>query len=230
MRALDIMTSSVVTASPEMTTQAAAKLLADKHISGAPVVDAAGHVVGIVSEGDLLRRAEIGTGTARRSWWLELLAGTRELAAAYVKEHGHVVGDVMNDRVISIEPDMPLKEIADILERNRIKRVPVLDDGKLVGIVSRANLIRALACVAPAGDSLSTRDDTSIRDAIVREMSGMRWALSKKDVIVIDGVAHLWGVIESEEEKRAIRITAESVPGVKEVVSHLTYPTIIPAM
>ncbi|MGN6806160.1 MAG: CBS domain-containing protein [Trinickia sp.] len=230
MRALDIMTSSVVTASPEMTTQAAAKLLADKHISGAPVVDAAGHVVGIVSEGDLLRRAEIGTGTARRSWWLELLAGTRELAAAYVKEHGHVVGDVMNDRVISIEPDMPLKEIADILERNRIKRVPVLDDGKLVGIVSRANLIRALACVAPAGDSLSTRDDTSIRDAIVREMSGMRWALSKKDVIVIDGVAHLWGVIESEEEKRAIRITAEAVPGVKEVVSHLTYPTIIPAM
>lgn len=230
MRALDIMTSSVVTASPEMTTQAAAKLLADKHISGAPVVDAAGHVVGIVSEGDLLRRAEIGTGTARRSWWLELLAGTRELAAAYVKEHGHVVGDVMNDRVISIGPDMPLKEIADILERNRIKRVPVLDDGKLVGIVSRANLIRALACVAPAGDSLSTRDDTSIRDAIVREMSGMRWALSKKDVIVIDGVAHLWGVIESEEEKRAIRITAEAVPGVKEVVSHLTYPTIIPAM
>lgn len=230
MRALDIMTSSVVAASPEMTTQAAAKLLAEKHISGAPVVDAAGHVVGIVSEGDLLRRAEIGTGTARRSWWLELLAGTRELAAAYVKEHGHVVGDVMNDRVISIGPDMPLREIADILERNRIKRVPVLDDGKLVGIVSRANLIRALACVAPAGDSLSTRDDTSIRDAIVREMSGMRWALSKKDVIVIDGVAHLWGVIESEEEKRAIRITAEAVPGVKEVVSHLTYPTIIPAM
>ncbi|NRO98258.1 CBS domain-containing protein [Paraburkholderia sp. NMBU_R16] len=230
MRALDIMTSPVVTASPGMTTQAAAKLLADNHISGAPVVDAAGRVVGIVSEGDLLRRAEIGTGTARRSWWLELLAGTRELAAAYVKEHGHVVGDVMNDRVISIGSDMPLKEIADVLERNRIKRVPVLDGGKLVGIVSRANLIRALASVAPADDSLSARNDTSIRDAIVREMSGTRWALSKKDVIVMDGVAHLWGVIESEEEKRAIRITAEAVPGVKEVVSHLTYPPIIPAM
>ena len=125
-----------------MTIQAAAKRLADNHISGMPVVDANGKMIGIVSAGDLLHRAELGTGVRRRPWWLDWLSSSRNLAATYVKEHGHVVRDVMNDHVISISEDMPLKEVADILERRHIKRVPVLRDGKLVGIVSIGDIVK----------------------------------------------------------------------------------------
>ncbi|MGA9915965.1 CBS domain-containing protein [Paraburkholderia sp.] len=230
MRALDIMTPSVVTATPDMTIHDAARLFVDNRISGMPVVDANGKVVGIVSQGDLLHRVETGTCHGKRAWWLELLSSSpREEAARYVKEHGHVVGDVMCDRVISIPDDMPFQQIADLMERRHLKRVPVLKDGKLVGIVSRSNLIRALASVAPAVDS-AAHDDVSLREAIVQEMHGQRWGLPKQGVLVTDGVAHLWGVIESEEEKRAIRIAAESVPGVKRVESHLVFPSVMPSL
>ncbi|CAE6752386.1 CBS domain-containing protein [Paraburkholderia aspalathi] len=230
MRALDIMTPSVVTATPDMTIHDAARLFVDNRISGMPVVDANGQVVGIVSQGDLLHRVETGTCHGKRSWWLELLSSSpRGEAARYVKEHGHVVGDVMCDRVISIPEDMPFQQIADLMERRHLKRVPVLKDGKLVGIVSRSNLIRALASVAPAVDSAS-HDDASLREAIVMEMHGQRWGLPKQGVLVTDGVAHLWGVIESEEEKRAIRIAAEGVPGVKRVESHLVFPSVMPSL
>jgi CBS domain-containing protein len=230
MRALDIMTSSVVTATPDMTIHDAAVLFVDNHISGMPVIDADGKVVGIVSQGDLLHRVENGTGHAKRPWWLDLLSSSpREQAARYVKEHGHFVGDVMCDQVISISEDMPLQEIADLMERRHLKRVPVLKDGKLVGIVSRSNLIRALASVTPPIDG-ATHDDVSLRDAIVQEMHGQRWGLPKQGVLVKDGVVHLWGVIESEEEKRAIHIAAEGVPGVKRVESHLVFPSVIPSL
>ncbi|TAM00622.1 MAG: CBS domain-containing protein [Paraburkholderia sp.] len=230
MRALDIMTPSVVTATPDMTIHDAAKLFVDNHISGMPVVDAMGQVVGIVSQGDLLHRAENGTSHAKRPWWFEfLLSSPREQAARYVKEHGHLVGDVMRDRVISIPEDMPLVQIADLMERRHLKRMPVLKNNKLVGIVSRSNLIRALASVVPTVDSAS-HDDASLRDAIVREMHGQRWGLPKQGVMVKDGVAHLWGAIESEEEKHAIRIAAEAVPGIKRVESHLEFPSMIPTL
>jgi len=230
MRALDIMTPSVVTATPDMTIHDAARLFVDNRISGMPVVDANGQVVGIVSQGDLLHRVETGTCRGKRAWWLELLLSSpREQAARYVKEHGHVVGDVMCDQVISISEDMLLQQIADLMERRHLKRVPVLKDGKLVGIVSRSNLIRALASVALAVDSAS-HDDVSLRDAIVLEMHGQPWGLPKQGVLVKDGVAHLWGVIESEEEKRAIRIAAEGVPGVKHVESHLVFPSVMPSL
>ncbi|MGF6874015.1 CBS domain-containing protein [Paraburkholderia sp. MM5477-R1] len=230
MRALDIMTPSVVTATPDMTIYDAARLFVDNHIGGMPVVDADGQVVGIISHSDLLHRVENDTCHQKRPWWLEfLLSSPREQAARYVKEHGHVVGDVMCDQVISISEDMPLDQIADLMERRHLKRAPVLKDGKLVGIVSRSNLIRALASVAPAVDSAS-HDDASLRDAIVLEMHGQGWGLPKQAVLVKDGVAHLWGVIESEEEKRAIRIAAEGVPGVKRVEYHLEIPSVIPTL
>ncbi|HEX7908830.1 MAG TPA: CBS domain-containing protein [Paraburkholderia sp.] len=230
MRALDIMTTSVITATPDMTIHEAAQLFVDNRISGMPVVDKNGQVVGIVSQGDLLHRVENGTEHGRRPWWLEFLLSTpREQAARYVKEHGHVVGDVMCDQVISIPEDMSLDSIADLMERRHLKRVPVLKDGKVVGIVSRSNLIRALASVAPPVDSIS-HDDASLRDAIVLEMHGQRWGLPKQGVLVKDGVAHLWGVIESDEERRAIRIAAEGVPGVKRVEYHLETPSVIPAL
>lgn len=230
MRALDVMTTQVITVTPEATIHTAARLLADNHISGLPVVDANDAVIGIVSEGDLLRRAEIGTGARRRAWWLELLSSTRELAQAYTKEHARAVKDVMSTRVVSVSEDTPLDEIADLLERNRIKRVPVLKDGKLVGIVSRANLIRALASAAPAQRVQGSRDDRAIRDAVLAELRGHRWSLPRQNVIVADGIVHLWGVIESDEEGRAIRVAAESVPGVKRVESHLEFPPVIPTM
>lgn len=221
MRAFDVMTSSVVTASPDMTIHDAAQLFVDNHIGGMPVVDANGQVVGIVSHRDLLHRVENGTGRSRRPWWLEALASSpRDQAARYVKEHGRLVSDVMSDQVISISEDMPLQQIAELMERRHLKRVPVLKDGKLIGIVCRANLIRALASVEPPVDG-HMHDDASLRDAIVREMHGQRWGLPKQSVLVKDGVVHLWGVIESDEEKRAIRIAAEGVPGVKRVESHL---------
>lgn len=230
MRAFDVMTSSVVTARPDMTIHDAAKLFVDNHIGGMPVVDANGQVVGIVSHRDLLHRVENGTGRSKRPWWLEILASSpRDQAARYVKEHGRLVGDVMCDRVISISEDMPLNRIADLMERRHLKRVPVLKDGKLVGIVSRSNLIRALASAAPAINS-ATHDDVSLRDAIMLEMHGKQWGLPKHGVLVKDGVVHLWGIIESEEEKRALRIAAEGVPGVKRVEYHLDIPGVIPIL
>lgn len=227
MRAIDIMTPSVIVASSDMAVQEAAKLLADNHIGGMPVVDEGSQVMGMVSEGDLLRRTEIETGDPRRAWWLELLASTRELASAYIKEHGHTVRDVMREKVVSVEESTPLADIASLLERNRIKRVPVLRDGKLVGIISRANLIRALASIQ-SDKSGSVSSDREIRDAIVRELSGHRWALPPENVIVKDGVVHLWGVIQSEEERHAICLAADGVPGVKEVKSHLDYLIVMP--
>jgi len=230
MRARDIMTESVVTATPDMTIHEVATLFVDHHIGGMPVVDATGKVVGVVSHSDLLHRIENGTGRAKRAWWLDfLLSSPREQAAKYVREHGHVVGDVMCDQVISITEDASLDKIADLMERRHLKRVPVLKDGKLVGIVSRSNLIRALASVASPADS-STHDDAGLRDAIVLQMHGQRWGLSKQGVLVKDGVAHLWGVVESEEEKRAICIAAEGVPGVKRVEHHLELPSVIPTL
>jgi len=148
MRAMDVMTTEVITVDPDVSVQAVAKLLSERGISGVPVIDAADRLVGIVSEGDLLHRVE--TGTERlpgrpRSWWLDTIALDRELARDYVKSHGRTARDVMTRDVISVIDTTDLAEIAMLLETKRIKRVPVLRDGKLVGIVSRANLMRALA-------------------------------------------------------------------------------------
>jgi CBS domain-containing protein len=256
MRALDVMTKTVLTVSPKTTVQEAARLFADNHVSGAPVVDESGHVVGMVTEGDLLRRIETGTQKRRHAWWLELLASNRVLAQEYVREHAHRIEDVMNKELISVEETTELAIIADLLERNRIKRVPVLRDGALVGIVSRSNLIRALASVstatAPANaeadrkirktviDDLnakrwklapeSAEADKKIHTAIVQELNHQRWALPAENVIVHDGIVHLWGVITSREQGHAMVVAAENVPGVKRVENHMDFPVVIPAV
>ncbi|MDQ7976817.1 CBS domain-containing protein [Paraburkholderia sp. SARCC-3016] len=230
MRAIDVMTTSVIYATPEMNIREAAGLLAEHSISAAPVVDVDGNLVGIVSEGDLLHRSEIGTGARRRSWWLQFLSSTRELAREYVKEHAQTVKDVMTTDVMTVYEDTPLGEVAELLERHRIKRVPVLKNGKVTGIVSRANLVRALASIEPAAAPLVTPDDAKLREAVLAAMAGERWGLARENVIVADGVVHLWGSITSDEESKALCIAAQSVPGVKEVVSHLAYPAPFPAM
>ncbi|HWT34926.1 MAG TPA: CBS domain-containing protein [Paraburkholderia sp.] len=231
MLAIDVMTPSVICAQPDMTVQEAAKRLVENGISGMPVVDADGALVGIVSEADLLHRVETGTET-KRSRWLELFSTTRDLASTFIKEHGCKVEDVMSTTVFSVDDGTPVAEIAELMETRRIKRVPVMRGGELVGIVTRGNLIRALASApAPAQtqDSASV-SDREIAEAIVTALSGKRWALPKENVIVKDGVAHLWGVIQSEEEEHALCIAALEVKGVKEARAHLSYPTVMPLM
>lgn len=226
MRAIDVMASGVVLARPDMSVQDAARMLVDYHISGMPVVDTGGKLVGMITEGDLLHRTEIGTEVKRRARWLDLVVSTRELAGEYVKEHSRLVSDVMSTNIVTATEDTPLAEIAELMEKHGIKRVPVLRDGKVTGLVSRADLVRALASVGPDLRGSITPDDSQIRDAILAALSGNRWELRPQNVIVSKGIVHLWGAITSDEERKAICVTARNVPGVKEVQNHLEYPSI----
>jgi len=218
MRAIDVMTSHVMTAAPQMTVQDAAKLLIDSRISGIPVVDGDRRLVGIVTEGDLLRRAETNT-ERRHSRWSEWFSPNSRLAAEYIKSHAGRLADIMTRDVVSVTELATLGEIADLMETKRIKRVPVLHDGKLVGIVSRADLLRVLA----SGGANSTDDerDGPIRSRLLADLCKQRWAnCSESDIVVSDGVVHFWGVVGSEDERRALRIAAENTPGVRGVEDH----------
>jgi CBS domain-containing protein len=220
MRAMEVMTSEVITVEQNASVQAVAKLLAERGISAVPVVDRENRVIGMVSEGDLLHRAETGT-ERRRSWWLDMMASTNKLAGDYVKSHSGKVRDVMTRDVISVTEITPVADIAVLLETNRIKRVPVVRDGKLVGIVSRANLVRALAMTISQASGTEA-DDLSIRDKLLAELKAQRWAeVSPANVTVKDGVVHLWSSYLSEQEKRALVVAAENTPGVRRVEDHM---------
>ena len=146
MRAIDVMVRDVVTVRPDTDVAEAVKLLAEHDVSALPVLDKDGNLVGVLSEADLIHRAEIGT-EKHRPWRLEAVTGASTLADEFAKSHGKKVGEAMTDGVISVAEETPLSEIAALFERKRIKRVPVVKDGRLVGIVSRSNLIQALASV-----------------------------------------------------------------------------------
>ena len=219
MQARDIMTAEVVTARLDTPIPEVARLLVEQRISGVPVVDALNRVVGIITEGDLLRRSELGTDK-RRSHWLELFVSNVQLAEEYVRAHGRTAGEVMTHDVVQVAPDTPLTKIVDILEKNRIKRVPVIDNGKLVGIISRGNLVQALGSasqqVAP-----TSPDDRHIRDQVLAEFRRHPWGLgSESNVVVTEGIVHLWGLVSTEEEQTALRVAAEEIPGVRRVEDH----------
>src|SRR5512133_3876134 len=221
MRAIDVMTSEVITVDENATVPEAAKLMAERGISAVPVVDRENRVIGIVSEGDLLHRAETGT-ERRRSWWLEMVSSTNKLAGEYIKSHSGKVKDIMTRGVLSVTEDTPVADIAVLLETNRIKRVPVLRDGKLVGIVSRANLVRALAMTVNEGADAAEPTDRAIRDRLMAELRGQKWAeVSPANVTVKDGVVHLWSSYVSEQERRALIVAAENLPGVRRVEDHM---------
>jgi CBS domain-containing protein len=221
MRAMDVMTSEVITVDENTTVQAAAKLLAEHGISAVPVVDKDNRVIGMVSEGDLLHRAETGT-ERRRSWWLEMMTSTNQMAAEYIKSHSAKVRDVMTRDVISVTEQTAVADIAVLLETHRVKRVPVLHDSKLVGIVSRANLVRALAMTINEPPSGTEADDRQIRDKLLAELKAQKWAeVSPANITVKDGVVHLWSSYLSEQEKRALVIAAENVAGVRRVEDHM---------
>ena len=221
MKASDIMGTNVVTIGASATIHDVAKLLFDKHISAVPVVSEKGELLGIVSEGDLLRRAEVGT-EKRRSWWLQALMSKDALADEFVKSHADKVTDVMTYNVITAEPDATLGEIATLLEKNGIKRVPIVKAGKVVGIVSRANIIQALASIAKRGLPEVKADDADVRERILAQFKAQPWTKPLMvNVVVNDGIVDLWGVVDSQAEKRAVRVATETIPGVRLVNDNL---------
>jgi CBS domain-containing protein len=221
MQARDVMTTNVVTVRPDTRVEEIARLLLDRRISGVPVVDADGRLVGIVTEGDLMRRPEIGT-ERHRGWWLRLFGDERERAAEYARAHGSRADEVMTRNVVTVTEETPVGEIARLLEKHRIKRVPVVRDGKPVGIVSRANLLHSLAARPAPAPPERWMDDRSIRDEVARVLSHEGWAQhGPLNVIVTNGVVELWGFVESQEERLAIRVAAENVPGVVAVRDNL---------
>lgn len=222
MLAQEIMTRSVVTVRRDSSLQDAVTAMLDYGLSGLPVVDDGGRPVGMLSEGDLLRRSELGT-ERKRPRWLAFLASPGRLAEEYSHTHGRLVADVMTDKVYSVAPDTPLQEVVQLMERHRIKRVPVLENGLLVGIISRANLLRALALAAPALPA-GNRSDEEIRQRLARELASTAWAPRYMvDHVVQNGVVHLYGTILDEREREAICVAARNTPGVKEVHDHMVW-------
>jgi CBS-domain-containing membrane protein len=213
------MTSPVVTVKPYFTVQHAAMLFMQHGISAAPVIDDDEHLIGIISEGDLLHRAEIHTERPF-SWWLAWFASDQSLAETFIKERSRKVADLMTKDVVTVSPDTALNEIALLLEKNRIKRLPVVEKGRLVGVVSRANLIQALASSPLRLNAQPS--DADLRNKILAELNNEPWSHPNLiNVTVNDGVVDLWGTADSDTERKAIRLLAEGVQGVRAVNDHL---------
>ena len=222
MKASEIMTPDVISADPDATVLQAARYMLQHHISGLPVIDKTGALVGILSEGDFLRRRE--THTDRRpSCWLEFLMGPGKLAAEYTHTHGSKVSEVMTTKMHTISEDTPLEKIVEMMERYRIKRVPVLRGKKVVGIVTRANLMHAMVSLA-RGEPKAATSDAAIRQELLSELKSEKWVLASMiNVVVRGGVVELWGMIVDDRQREALIVAAENVRGVKEVKDHLTW-------
>ena len=220
MQARDVMVSPVITVERIATVRDVAKVLLEKRISAVPVVDNVGKVVGIVTESDLMHRAEAGTERPY-SWWVHFLAGDATIAADYVKSHATKVEDVMTPDVVTATPETPLHEIAALLEEHQIRRVPIVNkDGSLVGIISRANLIQVVASARPKLEM--TLPDSTIRQKLLDELKKQSWAHTHNlGVTVTNGIVDLWGYAESSDQRKAIRVVAEAIPGVTLVNDHL---------
>ena len=222
MKAADLMTSFVVTVTPEATIEYAAHLMLQHRISGLPVMDSDGAVLGIVTEGDLLRRAETGTDK-HHARWVSLLIGPGRLAQEYVRTHGRKVGEVMTERVLTVTPQTPLSDIVALMETRHVKRAPVVDQERLVGIVSRADVMAALVGLLsekPAGAAT----DTEIRNQILAEIDRQPWGpRGSVDVIVANGIVVLKGAIPDERERAALCVAAENISGVKAVHDRLVW-------
>lgn len=219
MQAIDIMTPKVVSVGPDAEVREIAQLLLKHRISAVPVVDGEHRVIGIVSEGDLMRRVK-DDSDQRHSWWLSLFAGGKD-AGDYVKSHGRKAHEVMTPDPLTVEENTPLHSIARMLEKHHIKRVPVVREGKLVGIVSRANLLQGIANAAVA-PTQSPIDDRQIREAILNEVEHNTGAHTENISLIVDGgVVEIWGLVESLEQKQAVTVAAENVSGVTRVENHL---------
>ena len=221
MQVRDVMTRNVISITAADSVREAVGVMLQNRISGLPVVDAEGSLVGMVTEGDFLRRGEIGT-ERRRPKWLEFLVGPGRLASEYVQATGRKVEDVMTTDPVTVSEDDSLERVVELMESRRVKRLPVMRNGKLVGIISRANLMHALVSLARDSEGPAGAGDSTIRDRITAAFLEQPWA-PLVNVVVKDGVAELWGTITDERERKACVVTAENVGGVTKVRDHLVW-------
>lgn len=221
MRAHQIMTQQVLSVGPNTPVLEAANMMLQQHISGLPVVDKSGKLVGIVSEGDFIRRAEIGTGR-KRGRWLKFLIGPGKSASEFVHEQGRKVHEVMTPEPYTVTEDTPLEDIVQLMEKKNVKRLPVMRGDAIVGIVTRSNLLQAVAgLVRDVPDP--TADDDHIRDHIIASIEKGDWHPYGLNVVVRDGIVHLSGVITDDRSRQASIVAAENVPGVRTVHDHLCW-------
>ncbi len=221
MKAKDIMTATVISVPQTATVEDATELMLAHHVSALPVTDTDGKLVGLISEGDLMRRVR-DKEEPRRSWWLDLFRGTGESAQDFVKARSHKVSDVMTPDVIGVDEDTSVGTIARLLERHRIKRVPVTRHGAIVGIVSRSNLLHALSTI---GDDTFPEPPQCDRDLRGR----IETALKEVPVITVNlinfkveaGYISVWGVVDSDFEENAVRVAIENVSGVRGIEMHV---------
>jgi CBS domain-containing protein len=221
MRAHQIMTRRVITVSPDTTIVDAANTMLTHRISGLPVIDAAGKLVGIVSEGDFIRRIEIGT-QRKRARWLKVLLGTGREASDFIHERGRKVGEIMTPEPLTVSEDTSLEDVVTLMEKHDIKRLPVMRSDQIVGIVTRSNLLQAVAGLARQIPD-PTADDDHIRDRIMTSIEASAWCPFGLSVIVRDGAVHLSGAIIDERARQAAVVAAENIAGVKEVHDHLCW-------
>ena len=221
MRAHQIMTKDCIIVTPHTTIEEAAKIMLQTHISGLPVMDDAGRLVGMVSESDFLRRSEIGTGR-KRPTWLQFFVGPGKAASEFVHERGRKVEDIMTPDPITVDEETPLEELVRLMEKNDIKRLPVMSGRMLKGIVTRSNLLQAVASMAHEIPD-PTADDDHIRDRIIRTVSKTDWRPIGFEVTVRNGVVHLHGIITTDQARQATIVAAEDTAGVKKVHDHLCF-------
>jgi CBS-domain-containing membrane protein len=222
MKASDIMTRTVISAEPDASVVQAVRLMLQHRISGLPVVDASGTLVGVLSEGDLLRRQETGT-QKQRPRWVEFLMGSGRLANEYVHTSGRKVHEIMTREVRTIVEGTPVEDIVQLMERHRIKRLPVLRGDRVVGIVTRANLVHALVSLAIEAKPSAVKDSV-IREQLQAELDRQSWApVALVNIVVRNGVVQLWGSITDEAQRQALIVAAENTPGVTKVEDHLVW-------
>jgi CBS domain-containing protein len=223
MKARDVMTRNVVSITPDSSIADMAKRMQQHRISGLPVINAGGALVGMVTEGDCLRRMETGT-EKKRSGWRSFLTSPETLAVEYIRTHGRKVADVMTPDPITIGEDTNLDEVIHLMEKHQIKRLPVMKDGAVIGIVSRANLIQALAGLVRSGVASVAENDEVLRQKVCAELNKLPWMANEfVTVTVKDGVVDLWGSFTAYRQDEAAIVAAENVPGVKEVKNHLAW-------
>jgi CBS domain-containing protein len=222
MRAHQIMTRPIISVTPDTTIVEAANTMLQKHVSGLPVVDATGKLVGIVSEGDFIRRSEIGT-QRKYGRFLKFILGPGKAASNFVHEHGRKVSEIMTtEPLLTVSEDTGLEKIVALMEKNSVKRLPVTRGDKVVGIVTRANLLQAVASLAHDFPD-PTADDDHIRNRVIDTLAKQDWCPFGLSVVVRDGIVHLSGVITEERSRQAAVVAAENVTGVKKVHDHLCW-------
>lgn len=222
MRAENLMTAKLVTVSPDASVIEAAELMLQHQVGGLPVVDASGTLVGMITSGDLLRRTEIGT-EARRGGFAEFQAGHGRIAADYAKAHGKQVVHTMTTALHTVGADAPITEIVDMMDRHNVKQVPVIQQGRLVGLVSRTDILRAFVKTARQSTE-EVCDDSEIRRRLFAIYTRESWApLASIDILVQNGTVELVGSVSSEAQRRGLMAAAGSVPGVKSVIDHLVF-------